>query len=203
MCCQSKHTQSHNKWQSTTQSNLSTDFSHVQNGKGIPSQQFVNEINSDKKKKNYRKRQNYFPKSLWLATSSTDTNSRPSFQKSQYYLVLLETEGLSTSTKRTVLYSSQSAMFRILRIWIFLGRLLRTEMALILGWNRKPLMKLLTFTNLGESTPEEADKRKDLVKLDKQWIWGEKTVWGKSCGLSYWQVISLWLLNWRLKSLLS
>lgn len=31
-------------------------------------------------------------------------------------------------------------------------------------------MKLLTFTNLGESTPEETDKRKDLVKLDRQWI---------------------------------
>lgn len=38
----------------------------------MPSQQFVNEINSVK---------NYFPKNLWLATTSTGTNSRPRFKE--------------------------------------------------------------------------------------------------------------------------
>lgn len=37
-------------------------------------------------------------------------------------------------------------------------------MALTLGLNRKPLMKLGIFTNIGKSTSEETDKRNNLVQ---------------------------------------
>lgn len=41
------------------------------------------------------------------------------------------------------------------------------EMALTLGLNRKPFMKLGIFTNLGKPTTEETDKKNSLVKYDK------------------------------------
>lgn len=102
-----------------------------------------------------------------MATSSTSTNSRPRFQKFSVILSCVTGNRGSAYIRKknsTVSPITNQPGPRIWTICILLGGALRTEMALTLCLNKKPLMKLGILTKARKPATEETDKRNYIVK---------------------------------------